>query len=139
MINERQKQLYELLVNNEGKVLTKAQIIEALPGLYSSEEAKDNSKWHNILDDVKAINRDPEIEKILIYKSGKIGVANEEQAEEYKQEFLKKAVIQFANYHALNRKIKSQGQGVLNQDKATLCDFIDRYVEFKGGTKKIKI
>lgn len=43
--------------------------------------------------------------------------------------------MQFANYHALNKKIKSNGQGQLKEDKEELCEFIDRY-EKEGGDKR---
>lgn len=90
MLNKRQKQLYEYLLEHEGETICKFQVVNHFEGAYAVEEKEKNSKSHKILDDVKALNRDETIEKIIIYKNNTLKIATEEEAKEYRNLFLKK-------------------------------------------------
>lgn len=127
---KRQQILYRYLTSHGGDFWrSREEIVEVgCPGLYSEGEGKANASTHQILDDIKAINDNSEFEKIIIYKGNMIKIANEEEAKEYSNHFLKKALLQLKHYHSLLRKIKSEGQGQLLD-----CElkFIERYL--KGG------
>ena len=125
---KRQQCLYRYLTLHGGNFWrTRGEIVEVgCPGMYSEGEGKANSKFHQILDDIKAINNNPEFEKIIIYKDNLIKVASEEEAKEYAGYFLKKGLIQLKHYHSLNRKIKSEGQGQFNEGE--VVKFLERYL-----------
>ena len=125
---KRQQCLYRYLTLHGGEFWrSREEIVEVgCPGQYCENEGKANSKSHQILDDIKAINNNPEFEKIIIYKHNMIKIANEEEAKEYANQFLKKGLIQLKHYHCLNRKIKSEGQGQFNEGE--VVKFLERYL-----------
>ena len=125
---KRQQCLYRYLTLHGGQYWrSREEIVEVgCPGMYGEGESKANSKSHQILDDIKAINNNPEFEKIIIYKDNLIKVASEEEANEYANQFLKKGLIQLKHYHSLNRKIKSEGQGQFNEGE--VVKFLERYL-----------
>lgn len=127
---KRQLCLYRYLINHGGEFWrSREEIVEvACPGMYSESESESNGNSHQILDDIKAINNNPEFEKIIIYKNNMIKIASEEEAKLYCDSFLKKALIQFKHYHCLNRKIKSEGQGQITADEEVI-KFLERYTK----------
>ena len=125
---KRQQCLYRYLTLHGGEFWrSREEIVEVgCPGMYGESEGKANATTHQILDDIKAINNNPEFEKIIIYKDNLIKVASEEEAKEYANQFLKKGLIQLKHYHSLNRKIKSEGQGQFNESE--VIKFLERYL-----------
>ena len=125
---KRQQCLYKYLTSHGGEFWrSREEIVEVgCPGMYGESEGKPNATTHQILDDIKAINNNPEFEKIIIYKDNLIKVASEEEAKEYANQFLKKGLIQLKHYHCLNRKIKSEGQGQFNESE--VVKFLERYL-----------
>ncbi len=131
MLNKRQLELYNYLLEHEGEIITKSQIVDQLINYYSQEEKKKNSKSHKILDDIKEINDSTMCEKIIIYKNNFIKVASEEEAGEYMKSFYKKGLISFKHYGALKRKIATNGQGQLSFEDKELLSFIERFTNYK--------
>ena len=125
---KRQQCLYRYLTLHGGNFWrSREEIVEVgCPGMYGESEGRPNATTHQILDDIKAINNNPEFEKIIIYKDNLIKVASEEEAKAYAVHFLKKGLIQLKHYHCLNRKIKSEGQGQLKDDE--VVKFLERYL-----------
>ena len=125
---KRQQCLYMYLTLHGGEFWrSREEIVEVgCPGMYGESESKPNASTHQILDDIKAINNNPEFEKIILYKSNMIKIASEEEAKEYANQFLKKGLIQLKHYHCLNRKIKSEGQGQFNEGE--VIKFLERYL-----------
>lgn len=125
---KRQQCLYKYLTSHGGNFWnSREEIVEVgCPGMYGESEGKPNASTHQILDDIKAINNNPEFEKIILYKDNLIKVASEEEAKEYANQFLKKGLIQLKHYHSLNRKIKSEGQGQFNESE--VVKFLERYL-----------
>lgn len=128
MKTKRQLLLYRYLINHGGDYWrTKEEIVDvACPGLYPRAEIEPNSRSHQLLDDIKAINNNPEFEKIIIFKNNLIKIANEEEAKEYANQFLKKGLIQLKHFHCLRRKIESEGQGQFESESE--LKFIERYL-----------
>lgn len=126
---KRQQCLYRYLVNHGGDYWrSREEIVEvACPGMYGESERVPNAQSHKILDDIKAINNNPDFEKIIIYKDNLIKIANEEEAKEYCSQFLKKGLIQLKHHHCLRRKIESEGQGQLNEE-SEIIKFLERYL-----------
>lgn len=127
---KRQQCLYRYLTTHGGNYWrSREEIVEVgCPGMYGESERVANSKSHQILDDIKAINNNPEFEKIIIYKNNMIKIANEEEAKEYCNQFLKKGLIQLKHHHCLRKKIESEGQGQLNEE-SVIIKFLERYIE----------
>ena len=125
---KRQQCLYKYLTSHGGDFwISREEIVEVgCPGMYGESEGKPNASTHQILDDIKTINNNPEFEKIILYKDNLIKVASEEEAKEYANQFLKKGLIQLKHYHCLNRKIKSEGQGQFNESE--VIKFLERYL-----------
>lgn len=134
ILNQKQKDLYNYLLENEGKTLHKADIVDHFPTYYVDEERKTSSQSHYILDDIKKLNASPDIEKIIVYEKGNIKIANPEEAMKYALYFFEKGKKQMANYGNILKKIKSNGQGLLPIDEEFI-KFLDRYEKNKGGDK----
>ena len=110
-ITKRQLDLYDYLSKQTDKV-TKADIVANVKGYLLSDQT---NFTHNILDDIKALNNNTSIEKVVIAKNSKFWIANsKEEAKEYEKHFYRCALKQFKHYWSINKKIMRDGQGKLD-------------------------
>ncbi len=111
-VKKRQKNLYEYLLGQKDFV-SKEDIVNNVEGYQISDKG---NKTHNILDDIKALNIDSSVEKIIVCKNSKFKIANEEEANKYRDYFRKCGLIQLKNCYAIDKKIKRNNQGNLLED-----------------------
>lgn len=92
-MNNRQKELYEYLLKNTDKYVSKKQICKDLSYAYPrhlenhNNEGNKSRAYSNISSDIRALN-DSDIELIIIFKKGLNGgykIANEDEANKYIQ------------------------------------------------------
>jgi len=112
MITERQKKLLDVL--RTGVVIDKEFAVEVLD--YSGDKHADILNCADLYKDIIEINNDSEIEEIIVVNRNKIKLATEEEAEQYLEKLMKKALKSFSRYWSVCRKLKKNDQFDLFKD-----------------------
>lgn len=136
-LTNRQKALYNLVLSNSqhGRCTMQLEIINFYPkSVYEDGyEYNANPKAHDrcfpIWHDVTIINQNPEVDGIIVMDNFTYRIGTKEEAEAYRKKLYDKAIRSLVRLSYMTRKIKNNGQGMLDEDKeGKIKKFIDTFL-----------
>ena len=138
-LTRRQMALYNLVLSNskQGRVTTQMDIIDFYPSIVYEDgyEYNGNPKAHDrcfpIWHDCTIINQNPQVDKIIIMDNFTSRIGTKEETEAYRKKLYDKAIRSLVRLSYMTKKIKSDGQGVLEEgdEEAKIKKFVDAFME----------
>lgn len=116
-LDTRQWQLFNYLLSNKDRAVTQRELIDSIRG-YEESGKLSHDKCPSIYADIDKINKSKEIDKIILIDNFNYKIANKEEAIDFANYYLRKALKALKRYWTLIDKINNDGQGKLlsNQD-----------------------
>lgn len=129
-MNDRQKMLYELLLLNDEYPIKQADIGRVFIDDYDDCDCKDyhNSHARQVLtSDIRAINNDPTVEKIIISTPKGIKLATKDEAIKYLKGQYAALFRKLKRLKLMEKKVNLNGQFKIFTDENG--DFVSSFVE----------
>ena len=140
MLTARQRATYELIKKNSlsGRTTTQREIYENYPiseyerGYKRSDNPYSHDHCSQIRSDIVVINFSEEVKEIIVVDNFTYEIArNSLQATNFAKRYKHSALLKFARYGAVMRKIKANGTGELTEIENEI-KFIDTFLQEKG-------
>lgn len=112
MLNNRQKAVYNLLISNNGW-MGMEQIINSLPQYYPrsrSAHPHDSHARRMLTADIQAINKSPDVDKVISHGNGGIKILARSEAEHYISNRYAEAIKMLNGIRAMEKKIGLDSQ-----------------------------
>lgn len=120
-MNIRQKMLYEYLLEKGDQFTPQSEVARDLYGYYGNGECcLEPKEYHNtnerifITADIRAINADPDFEKIIISNSKGIKIATEEEFDRYLKSQYSATIRKLARIYKISKKGNRHNQIGIN-------------------------
>lgn len=133
-LKTRQWQLFNYLLANSDRAVTQRELIDNI-GEYEESGKLSHDRCPTIYTDIDKINKSKEIDKIILMDNFNYKIASKEEAIDFANYYLKKALKALKRYWTLIDKINKDGQGKLlsNQDnpiddKSKAKRFIETFI-----------
>lgn len=138
-LTKRQLALYELVLSNskQGRITNQMDIINYYPKQVYEDgyEYNGNPNAHDrcfpIWHDVTIINQNPQVDGIIVMEDFTYRIGTKDEAEAYRKKLYDKAIRSLVRLSYMTRKIKNDGQAVLDESKeeAEIQKFIDAFLK----------
>lgn len=142
-LTPRQWATYRLIKENseqgirttQGDIIANYPIEEHKDGYAENANPKAHDKCSAIWTDITALNKSPEIEKIIIIDNFTYRISNKEETAKYVRKQYEKAIACLARVAIIKRKMLADGQGKLIScqgeeidDESNARNFVDSFI-----------